>query len=163
MTVEFPSLGSLSAADGFVFLEESDGGLFRTGCDGVRAIAATGDGKVEFVAFTDKTLALVRSSMGYPAVYPVRPVEVTPPLEAVLMDLDGTSVKSEKFWVWIIERTTAELLGDDTFSFAEDDLPFVSGHSVSEHLSYCISKYCPSATVEDARAIYFRLVHHHMA
>ncbi len=26
------------------------------------------------------------------------------------------------------------------------------GHSVSEHLQYCIAKYCPGKTVEEARA-----------
>jgi beta-phosphoglucomutase-like phosphatase (HAD superfamily) len=71
------------------------------------------------------------------------------------MDLDGTSVRSEQFWIWIIERTLATLLEDSTFGLQEADLPFVSGHSVSEHLSYCLRKYCPDRTTEEARAIYF--------
>ena len=32
----------------------------------------------------------------------------------------------------------------------------MSGHSVSEHLQHCITKYCPGRTVEEARSIYFR-------
>jgi beta-phosphoglucomutase-like phosphatase (HAD superfamily) len=71
------------------------------------------------------------------------------------MDLDGTSVRSERFWIWIIEQTTAGLLGDPHFELEESDLPYVSGHSVSEHLEYCIRKYCPGRTVEEARAVYF--------
>ena len=71
------------------------------------------------------------------------------------MDLDGTSVHSEGFWIWIIERTTASLLGNPSFELEPADLPFVSGHSVSEHLTYCVRKYCPDKTVEEARDFYF--------
>ncbi|MCK7505387.1 MAG: hypothetical protein MZV70_15775 [Desulfobacterales bacterium] len=37
-------------------------------------------------------------------------------MRAVLMDLDGTTVRSEPFWVWMIEQTTASLLGDPAFT-----------------------------------------------
>jgi beta-phosphoglucomutase-like phosphatase (HAD superfamily) len=46
-------------------------------------------------------------------------------------------------------------VGNPRFTLEAADLPFVSGHSVSEHLAYCIRKYCPGQTVEDARALYF--------
>ena len=118
-------------------------------------LRATGDRKVEFIAFADHTLAYVRSALGYPAYYPVHPVALERPVQAVLMDLDGTSVHSEGFWIWIIERTTASLLGNPRFELEPADLPFVSGHSVSEHLSYCVRKYCPDKTVEEARDFYF--------
>jgi beta-phosphoglucomutase-like phosphatase (HAD superfamily) len=42
------------------------------------------------------------------------------------------------------------------------DLPFVSGHSVSEHLQYCIGKYAPGASLETAREIYFEITHREM-
>ena len=84
------------------------------------------------------------------------------PIRAVLMDLDGTSVKSESFWIWIIEQTTASLLNDMSFHLSEVDLPFVSGHSVSEHLQYCIDKYCPGASLERAREFYFEHTHREM-
>jgi len=71
------------------------------------------------------------------------------------MDLDGTTVRSEEFWVWIIQQTAASLLDKPEFELEEADIPFVSGHSVSEHLTYCIEKYCPDKTVEEARAFYF--------
>ena len=118
-------------------------------------LRATGDRKVEFIAFADHTLAYVRSALGYPAYYPVHPVALERPVQAVLMDLDGTSVHSEGFWIWIIERTTASLLGEPRFELEPADLPFVSGHSVSEHLTYCVRKYCPDKTVEEARDFYF--------
>ena len=129
--------------------------MFRVGKDGVVSITATGDRKVEFIAFEDHTLAYVKSAMGYPAYYPVHPVTLEKPTKAVLVDLDGTSVRSEGFWIWIIQLTTASLLGDPKFELEEEDLAHVSGYSVSEHLQYCIRKYCPDKTVEEARRHYF--------
>ena len=143
-------------------LEATSDGLFRAGACGVTAVAATSDRKVEFVDLGGRVLALVQSAMGYPAYYPVRPVAIERPIEAVLMDLDGTSVRSEGFWVWIIQLTTASLLGNPRFELEEADLPFVSGHSVSEHLQHCIRKYCPERTVEQARAFYFEHTHREM-
>jgi beta-phosphoglucomutase-like phosphatase (HAD superfamily) len=116
---------------------------------------------VEFVGFDAHTLALIKSSMGYPAYYPVQPLEEAP-LKAVLMDLDGTTVHSEEFWVWIIQLSTASLLGKSGFELEEADLPYVSGHSVSEHLQHCIAKYCPDKTVEEARRFYFEHTHREM-
>ena len=130
-------------------------GRFRVGAGMVTRIGATGDGKVEFVDFGGPVLAHVVSAMGYPAYYPALDAELARPLQAVLMDLDGTSVHSETFWIWIIQQSTASLLGDPHFELEEADLPYVSGHSVSEHLQYCVTKYCPDKTVEAARAFYF--------
>jgi beta-phosphoglucomutase-like phosphatase (HAD superfamily) len=141
--------------DGLVPLRRTSDGAFRVGDSGVESISATGDGKVEFVAFSGHTLAHVNSAMGYPAYYPVYPVKMVKPIRAVLMDLDGTSVRSEEFWIRIIQMSTASLLGDSKFELQEEDIPFVSGHSVSEHLQYCIQKYCPDRTVEEARKYYF--------
>jgi beta-phosphoglucomutase-like phosphatase (HAD superfamily) len=157
-----PDLGSFALDAGLVPLAASSGGAFIAGKNGVRSITATGDRKVEFIAFAGHTLAYVASALGYPAYYPVHPVAIDRPLKAVLMDLDGTSVHSEGFWVWIIQMTTASLLGNPAFELDAADLPFVSGHSVSEHLQYCISKYCPDKTVEDARRIYFEHTHREM-
>lgn len=154
-TIVLPHLGAFTAADGLVPLSASSDGLHRVGENGVVGIAATGDGKVEFIGFRRHTLAYVKSSLGYPAYYPVHPVTPERPVLAVLMDLDGTSVHSEAFWVWIIERTTASLLGNPRFELEEADIPHVMGHSVSEHLSYCLAKYCPDRTLEEARAFYF--------
>jgi beta-phosphoglucomutase len=153
--ISVPNLGPIPLSSGLVPLQVCSDGRFRCGENGVVSITATGDGKVEFIAFEEHTLAYVRSEMGYPAYYPLHPVEVKKPIRAVLMDLDGTSVRSEDFWVWIIEQTTASLLGDPAFELEQADLAYVSGHSVSEHLQYCIQKYCPGKTVEQARQFYF--------
>ena len=155
-------MNDLERMPGLIPLEATSDGRFRVGADGVRSVTATGDRKVEFVGFAKHTLAHVKSAMGYPAYYPVLPVTVTKPLKAVLMDLDGTSVHSESFWIWIIQLTTASLLGKPAFELEEADLPHVSGHSVSEHLQHCIKKYCPARTVEEARGLYFEHTHREM-
>ena len=153
--VNIPAIGEISNKSGMKPLDLCSDGVFKIGTDGVISITATGDGKVEFIAFEDNTLAYVKSTMGYPAYYPVHPVKVQKPVKAVLMDLDGTSVHSEPFWIWIIQKTVASLLDNPKFELEDDDTPFVSGHSVSEHLQYCINKYCPDKTVEEARKYYF--------
>lgn len=130
------------------------GGMFAVGRDGVQGIYTTGDGKADFIEFSESCLGYVHSAMGYPALYPVRPVEYAGKAKAVLMDLDGTSVHSEEFWMYIIERTMAGLMKNPKFQLEQCDVPFVSGHSVSEHLLYCIEKYAPDKTVEEARTIY---------
>ena len=128
----------------------------------VKHILCTGDGKVEFVAFENQTLAYVNSVLGYGAYYPLHSVNRKGKIKAVLMDLDGTSVRSEEFWIWIIEKTTASMLDDESFKIEDSDIPFVSGHSVSEHLQYCIDKYCPGESLDKARNFYFEHVNHEM-
>ncbi len=160
--VNIPNIGEITNESGFKLLEKSSNGEFSVGQNGVTAIAATGDGKVEFICFADKSLAFVNSGMGYPAYNPVHNVEMKKPVKAVLMDLDGTTVRSEEFWIWIIEKTTASLLDNPGFQLEEADIPFVSGHSVSEHLTHCITKYCPNKTVEEARDFYFQHTHFEM-
>jgi beta-phosphoglucomutase-like phosphatase (HAD superfamily) len=157
-----PDIGCFSEDCGFVKLEQCSDGFHTVGKNGVVSITATGDRKVEFIAYEDKTIAFVNSAMGYPAYYPVHKVELQKPIKAVLMDLDGTSVRSEEFWIWIIEMTTASLLQNPDFRLAQEDMPFVSGHSVSEHLQYCINKYCPDKTIEQARQFYFEHTHREM-
>jgi beta-phosphoglucomutase len=155
-------IGEIQQNSGLVALEKSSDALFETGTNGVLGIISTGDKKVEFIGFENKTLAYVKSGMGYPAYYPVHPVKLEKPVKAVLMDLDGTSVRSEEFWIWIIQLSIASLLKNPKFEFEGSDLPYVSGHGVSEHLKYCINKYCPGKTVEEARNHYFEHTHREM-
>lgn len=160
--ITIPNLGSFSPDSGLIPLTRCSDGWHEVGQNGVTAILATGDRKVEFIALADRSLAYVQSGLGYPAYYPVQPVELRKPVRAVLMDLDGTSVRSETFWIWIIQSTIATLLGKPEFELTEADLPHVSGHSVVEHLQYCLNKYCPDQTVEQARRVYFEHTHRQM-
>lgn len=136
--------------------------FFEIGKEGVRKILTPGDKKIDIVVFEDKTLCYVKSGMGYPAIYPMYETHIEPKAEAILMDLDGTSVHSEQFWMWVIEQTTARLLSKTHFKSEAEDEPFISGHSVSEHLQYMINKYAKGAKLELARQYYFEIVNHEM-
>ncbi len=141
-------------------IEKND--LFRVGCGGVIKILTPADKKIDVIEFKDKTLCYVKSKMGYPAIYPMHKVCFEPKAKAVLMDLDGTTVHSEEFWMWIIDRTTAQLLGKNDFSHEPEDEPFISGHSVSEHLQYMIERYAKESSLDTARRYYFDIVKYEM-
>ena len=162
MNFNIPDLGIIDDSSGFRILSATTDGRFISGKEGVKHILCTGDGKVEFVAFENQTLAYVNSVLGYGAYYPLHSVNRKGKIKAVLRDLDGTSVRSEEFWIWIIEKTTASMLDDESFKIEDSDIPFVSGHSVSEHLQYCIDKYCPGESLDKARNFYFEHVNHEM-
>ncbi len=157
-----PGLGEMAKDSGLIEIAACSDGFYTTGKNGVIRVLATGDKKVEFIIFESKTIAYVNSAMGYPAYYPVHDTRIEKPLEAVLMDLDGTTVRSEEFWIWIIQLTAASLLDNPRFELEDSDIPFVSGHSVSEHLQHCIKKYCPDKSVEEARTSYFEHTHREM-
>ncbi len=135
---------------------------FEKNRDGVTRILTTKDKKIDIVEFEDKTMCYVKSGMGYPAIYPMHETKFEPKAEAILMDLDGTSVHSEAFWMWVIECTTARLLGRENFRREKEDEPFISGHSVSEHLQYMIDKYAKGMSLELARQYYFEIVNYEM-
>lgn len=157
-----PNLGEFEENCGLIDVKKCSDGIFAEGVNGVKAVYATGDRKVEFICFESETICYVLSAIGYPAYYPLRKAELKKPVKAVLMDLDGTSVKSEEFWIWIIQKSIASLTENPDFTLEDADLPHVSGHSVSEHLQYCINKYCPDKKLEDARDWYFKHTHYEM-
>lgn len=160
--IHMPDLGEISPDSGFRALGHTEDNRFTAGEGNVTHIVETGDGKVEFISFGTHTLACVKSAVAFPVYYPVYPLREDYPVKAVLMDLDGTTVRSEDFWVWIIQLSVASLLGKPSFEFEDADIPYVSGHSVSEHLQYCINKYCPGKPLEQARDFYFQHTHREM-
>lgn len=168
-TCEIHGIGPIRADEGIFPLDEflfPGLGTLRVGADGVAALATTRDRKVVFISRGAQTLTYLPSNVGVPSFYPLAPAPLPERVRAVLMDLDGTSVRSEHFWIYIIERVTARLLGDDAFRFTDADLPHVSGFSVSEHLEYCLRTYCagrPGADLATARRYYFELVEFEMA
>ena len=159
-----PGIGEIrpEVAGDFVDVNVGGEGMFAVGREGVQRILTPLDRKIDLIVYAQHTLCYVKSAMGYPAIYPLYEARFEGPAEAVLMDLDGTSVHSEHFWMWIIEQTTARLLNDPGFRLDAQDEPHVSGHSVSEHLQHCIGRYCPNKTVEEARRYYFEITRHEM-
>lgn len=162
MPLKFNSPETLSNK-GLLELEDSLDGIHHKGKDSLLAIYATKDRKVEFHCYKDYTISYVHSLVGPGAYYPLKEISVKKPVKWVLMDLDGTSVKSEPFWISIIEMSVKSLLNDPSFKLSKEDEPHVSGHSVSEHLSYCINKYAPNASLAKAREYYFEHTHREMA
>lgn len=110
-------------------------------------------GNVEF-SIRDGRLAGIVKGWGVTAEYAIEPVVLEKPIEAILMDLDGTTLTSEEFWIFIIEETVKKLLGDRKFALEEADIPFVSGYTTVEHLQYCIGKYAPEKKMETAVRLY---------
>lgn len=94
---------------------------------------------------------------GIQATYPLNKHDTVLPVKAVMMDLDGTTVKSEEFWIYLIEKTVRELTGNDAFRLTNDDIPYVSGFSTAEHLSYCLQKYSLPYSLEEADALYHKI------
>jgi len=130
-------------------------GLFHAHVNGVKEIVQSRDGSADFILFDNgSTQVKIYSGYHYSSMYPLEEVALEYPVKALLMDLDGTTVRSEQFWIDMIEQTVATLRGEDTFHFKKDDLPYVSGHSVSEHFRYCIKHYMPKIPLQRAQQLY---------
>lgn len=91
---------------------------------------------------------------GVEAIYPWENLPKPHDIRYLLMDLDGTSVMSEAFWIYVIGRTTAKLLGEPAFALQEEDAPFVQGFTTLEHLDYCKRKYGFKQSLEEAVLVY---------
>ena len=155
-------MGTNSDMGAWKQLMQTHDGMFRSGSGGVKSITAPSDGRSEFVTFDTGKVLVTLPNSNVPVYYPLVHHPFSGPAKAVLMDLDGTSVKSEGFWIWIIEQTVCRLKNDPQFKLSKEDIPFVSGFSVSEHLQYCLEKYRLQATLETMRAHYFDIVHYEM-
>ncbi len=103
------------------------------------------------------------TNYGVTADYRIAPVEFQAPAQAILMDLDGTTLTSEEFWMFIIEETMKKLMGDQRFSLEEADVPFVSGFTTVDHLNYCIGKYAQDKKIDDAVALYHQTAEFELA
>lgn len=110
---------------------------------------------VSFFELEDEMYARISGS-GVEACYKIPDVTFKPKAEAVLMDLDGTTLDSEPFWVYMIQLTMRELMGDPHFELEDADVPFVSGYTTAVHLKYCINKYCQGKSETEAIGIYHR-------
>lgn len=108
------------------------------------------------VVFTERDGNLYGNltNYGVNASYMIKPVDFCGSAKTILMDLDGTTLTSEEFWVFVIEQTMQKLLGDVEFSLEEADIPFVSGFTTVDHLNYCLNKYSPDKDINSAIEYY---------
>ena len=109
---------------------------------------------VEFFDWKDKPYCTI-NQCGVEATYPFEKPNTKFPIQAVLMDLDGTTVISEEFWIYLIEKTVKQIASPD-FCLSEQDTPYVSGFSTAEHLEYCLNKYKIPKTVNEALEVYHK-------
>lgn len=109
---------------------------------------------VEFFDFDGKPYCQI-DQCGVKAIYPFGKPTTKFPIQAVLMDLDGTTVISEEFWIYLIEKTV-QILTTPDFRLSQEDVPFVSGFSTAEHLEYCLKKYNIDKTVFEALNAYHK-------
>lgn len=119
-------------------------------------------GNAEFIEKDGELYGRIRN-YGVIADYRVSPTRFEKPAEAVLTDLDGTTLQSEEFWVYIIETTVKKLLGDEKFSLTDDDIPYVSGFTTVDHLRYCIGKYAEDKDINEAVKIYHKTAEEELA
>ena len=107
---------------------------------------------VDFFDWQGKPYCTIRQC-GVEATYPFEKPTTQFPIQAVLMDLDGTTVISEEFWIYLIEKTVKRL-SSPAFCLSQEDTPYVSGFSTAEHLEYCLKKYKIEKTVNEALCVY---------
>ena len=105
----------------------------------------------------DDELYVEINQCGVDTFYLMPKVKTNKIVKYVLMDLDGTTVKSEEFWVYLIEKTAQEMLNNPKFTLSEEDAPYVSGFSTLEHLEYVKKKYGYKQDVNVALKAYHRI------
>ena len=120
--------------------------------------------KVNGIKFIDKgdELFVEINQAGIDAFYPLKQLKTNDVIKYVLIDLDGTTVRSEEFWMYLIEKTTQELLNDKSFKLSEEDVPYVCGYTTLIHLKYVKNKYHFSQDLDTALAVYDKICHYEL-
>lgn len=111
---------------------------------------------INFIDKGDEVLVEIKQG-GVDVIYPLRPTNTNKKVKYVLMDLDGTSVESEQFWIYLIECTTKTMLNDPSFHLSQEDFPYVSGFTTVEHLTYTKNKYKYHQSIQEALACYHKI------
>ena len=62
-------------------------------------------------------------------------------LEAVMMDMDGSSTDTEKLVLEAMRQMMREVLGKSDFQFAREDFPHIIGDSTTNHVKYLVQTY----------------------
>lgn len=121
------------------------------------------DKKIEFVILPNKKVivGVICSTFGE-TYYPMRDVEFPEKITSVVMDLDGTTAISEKFWINVIKETFIAVSNKVDFDFNESDIPFISGHTTYEHLLYCLTKYDSPSKIDLAVEKYNKIAEHEL-
>ncbi|MBN1417216.1 MAG: HAD family phosphatase [Planctomycetes bacterium] len=83
-----------------------------------------------------------------------------PDLEAVMMDMDGSSTDTEKLVLEAMRRMMASALGEPSFAFAREDYPHIIGDSTTNHVRYLVARYgLAAAALDEAIEAYYAEYH----
>lgn len=81
-------------------------------------------------------------------------------IEAVMMDMDGSSTDTEKLVLEAMRRMMADSLGRDDFAFAPGDFAHIVGDSTTNHVTWLVRKYgLDPARRDDYIALYYKYYH----
>ena len=156
-----------------------DGGLFhvpwcsipgrgelREGQDGVVRMAVNRAHEFFFISHGEQTEVVLNGKSSLFPSFALPTTHLGKPLKAVLLDLDGTCVKSEHFWIMTILETVNTMRDSAGLeripAFRPEELPYISGRSVPEHLHYCIDHYCPEAPLSRMQSVYTEIAETYM-
>lgn len=146
----------------FININKSSDNLFSKEDKEIDSIFVTNDKKIEFVRFKNSTLLMgIKSSFRSNSYYNIHDLKLKK-VKNILMDMDGTTMLSEKFWVEMLRISVVKVTKDDNFKFSDSDFPYISGHSVTEHLSYCIDKYKLKCKLFELKEIYDDIVDYNL-
>lgn len=146
----------------FININKSSDNLFSKEDKEIDSIFVTNDKKIEFVRFKNNTLLMgIKSSFRSNSYYNIHDLRLKK-VKNILMDMDGTTMLSEKFWVEMLRISVVKVTKDDNFKFSDSDFPYISGHSVTEHLSYCIDKYKLKCKLFELKKIYDDIVDYNL-
>lgn len=141
-------------------------GTLRAGEQGVTLLAINRAHEFVFVFRGDGVEVILNNKVGIFPSFAMLPARMKAPLKGVLLDLDGTCVKSEAFWIAVIleavNRMRARLGMPPVGAFGDSELPHISGRTVPEHLLYCIQHYCPRATLGELQDLYTDIAEEYM-
>lgn len=141
-------------------------GVVKKGENGVAMLAINKANEFIFISRGDNVEVVVNNKIGIFPSFAMLPATIKPPIKGVLLDLDGTCVKSESFWIAVIletvNRTRRGFDMPPLEGFDSSELPHISGRTVPEHLLYCIDSYCPKATLGDIQNLYTQIAEEYM-
>lgn len=154
---------------GFIQLDECfipGRGTLRESENGISFLAKNLAGEFYVTCRGDEYEVTISNHAGIFPTFSLQKSIIRKPIKGVMLDLDGTCVSSEKFWIKIILETTNFLLAKYGHAkingFSHEELPFISGRTVPEHLMYCIDNYCPQASLDEMQEVYTELAEDYM-
>lgn len=141
-------------------------GVLRPGEEGVTLLAVNRGYEFIFVFRGTRVDVILNNKIGLFPSFALLPAQIEPPIKGVLLDLDGTCVKSEAFWIAVILETVNRMrrrFGMPQLpAFDRSELPHISGRTVPEHLLYCIQRHCPQAALSDMQQAYTEIAEEYM-